>query len=99
MAWSPSITGSTRGPWPAAPCSCATASRPDRPAPTLEVLATMAVAEQGGLVLTPEAEAHAADLHARSLVIDGSSVVNPEPGHIERFRAGGVNVTNHTVTH
>ena len=59
----------------------------------------MAVAEQGGLVLTPEAEAHAADLHARSLVIDGSSVVNPEPGHIERFRAGGVNVTNHTVTH
>ena len=30
--------------------------------------------------LTPEQEEHAAQLHADSIVIDGSSVVNPEHG-------------------
>ncbi len=59
---------------------------------------TLAAAPES-ITLTPEQEAHAVDLHRRSLVIDGSSVVNPEPGHFERFRAGGVNATNHTVTH
>lgn len=49
--------------------------------------------------LTAAEEQRAARLHAASLVIDGSSVVNPEPGHVERFRAGGVTATNHTVTH
>ncbi|MEO8511430.1 MAG: membrane dipeptidase [Chloroflexota bacterium] len=48
--------------------------------------------------LSDEQEQHASRLHAASLVIDGSSVVNNEPGHIERFRAGGVTATNHTVT-
>lgn len=51
------------------------------------------------LQLSDAQEQHAAQLHASSIVIDGSSVVNPEPGHIERFRAGGVTATNHTVTH
>lgn len=51
------------------------------------------------LGLTPEQEQRALELHARSIVIDCSSVVNPEPDHITRFRGGGVTVTNHTVTH
>jgi len=57
------------------------------------------LATRPSLDLSEDQEQHAADLHQRSLVIDGSSVVNPEPGHIDRFRAGGVTATNHTVTH
>lgn len=51
-----------------------------------------------GFSLTEEQERRAVELHRSSLVIDCSSVLKQEPSHIERARAGGVTVTNHTVT-
>jgi membrane dipeptidase len=51
------------------------------------------------LTLSSAEEQRARDLHARALVIDGSSVVKQEPEHFERARSGGVTATNHTVTH
>jgi membrane dipeptidase len=51
----------------------------------------------GGIALTAEEERRASDLHARAIVVDGSSVVKQEPEHFERARDGGVTATNHTV--
>ena len=51
-----------------------------------------------GIALTEAQEDRARRLHADAIVIDCSSVVKQEPGHIERARAGGVTATNHTVT-
>ncbi|HUG47353.1 MAG TPA: membrane dipeptidase [Candidatus Limnocylindria bacterium] len=52
-----------------------------------------------GIDLSPAQEERARELHARALVIDGSSVVMQEDAHFERAFAGGVTATNHTVTH
>jgi membrane dipeptidase len=51
-----------------------------------------------GITLTAEQERRAVALHRSSIVVDCSSVLKQEPSHIERARAGGVTVTNHTVT-
>ena len=50
------------------------------------------------ITLTAEQERRAAELHQSSILVDCSSVLKEEPSHIERARAGGVTVTNHTVT-
>jgi len=50
------------------------------------------------ITLTSEQESRALKLHSESIVFDCSSVVNQEPEHFERARAGGVTGTNHTVT-
>jgi membrane dipeptidase len=42
--------------------------------------------------------AGAAALHAESVVIDGSTVMELSAGHLERIRRGGVTAINHTVT-
>ncbi|GAA0714032.1 membrane dipeptidase [Dactylosporangium roseum] len=40
----------------------------------------------------------AAELHANSIVIDGSAVIIESDAHFERVDPGGVTATNHTVT-
>jgi membrane dipeptidase len=54
--------------------------------------------ELAGITFTAEQERRAVELHRTSIVVDCSSVLKQEPAHIERARAGGVTVTNHTVT-
>lgn len=49
--------------------------------------------------LDEEQSARARSIHARAIVIDGSSVVMQEDAHFERAATGGVTATNHTVTH
>ncbi|WP_033296333.1 dipeptidase [Amycolatopsis jejuensis] len=51
------------------------------------------------LELTEEQENRAVRVHREAVVIDCSSVVKAEPGHIDRARTGGITATNHTVTH
>ena len=59
---------------------------------TVDVVATR------GVQLSTDDEERARRIHASAIVIDGSSVVKQEPAHFDRFRAGGVTATNHTVT-
>ena len=51
-----------------------------------------------GFSLTEEQERRAVELHRASILVDCSSVLKQEPAHFERAKAGGVTVTNHTVT-
>jgi len=57
----------------------------------------MAMAPPGWIDLSSEQEVRASALHARALVVDGSSVVKQEAAHFQRASDGGITATNHTV--